>query len=57
MSCSMEAFKEIVDYAVASDIRIMNVAEVFETNGQSVSVAELTRSVIDALPVYNGEVS
>ena len=57
MSCSMEAFKEIVDYAVASDIRIMNVAEVFETNGQSVSVAELTQSVIDALPIYNGEVS
>ena len=56
MSCSMEAFKEIVDYAVNSDIRIMNVAEVFSTNAQSVSVAELTNSVINALPVYNGEV-
>ena len=58
VSCNMETFEELVDYAVNSGISIKNIAEVFETNGggQSVNISEITDAVIDALPVYGGEV-
>lgn len=60
MYCSPEALAELADYAIETGARIMNIAEVFETNGGGsgvdVNITEITNEVINALPVYNGEV-
>lgn len=55
MYCTPSALAEIADYAIASGARIMNVAEVFETNGGGSGGANID-DIINALPVYNGEV-
>lgn len=52
--CPPTTLAELADYAIASGARIMNIAEVFETNGggSGVDIGE----IINALPVYTGEV-
>jgi hypothetical protein len=47
---------EIADYAIASGANIMNIAEVFETNGGGIGGSVNIDDVINALPIYNGEV-
>lgn len=55
-SCNMTTFEEIVDYAVNADVDIMNIAEVFESSANGTNITNIARAVINALPVYNGEV-
>jgi hypothetical protein len=55
MYCSPAALAELADYAIASGARTMNIAEVFETNGGGTGGASI-EDIINALPVYNGEV-
>ena len=56
MYCTPEALAEIADYAINSGARIMNIAEVYETNGGGGGGSVNIEDVIDALPIYNGEV-
>lgn len=55
MYCSPAALAELADYAINSGASIMNIAEVFETNGGGTGGASI-EDIINALPVYNGEV-